>query len=188
MPQRATSLTRDDILRGLGCINSFLEAREVRGEICIFDGACLCLAFLARTSTKDVDAVFEPAAIIRKAAFETAGELGWNWNWLNDDVKGFLSPKIAGARERLEIPEFSHLKVYAPRPAYLLAMKILSARIGDQEEPSPDLSDAVWLCRKLQIRDRDASSRIVGDYYPDTSLPERADFFIGEVVSQLDQG
>ena len=143
MPKRETKLIRDEILTGLEKIKAFLEGRGVRGEICIREGACLCLAFAARNSTKDIDAVFEPGMLIRKAAFEAAAEMGWDWNWLNDDVKGFLSSTPQDYRDRLEFPELSHLKVFVPKPGYLLAMKILSARLRDEEEPSTDLANAI---------------------------------------------
>jgi len=124
------SLSQAEIRTGLEKVNAWLAARETKGELCVYDGACLCLAFAARSSTKDVDAVFEPAAIVRKAAFEVAAEMGWSWNWLNDDVKGFLSIRDREGIELLESFELSHLKVYAANPEYLLAMKCLAARLG----------------------------------------------------------
>ncbi|MEM7385478.1 MAG: hypothetical protein AAF514_11085 [Verrucomicrobiota bacterium] len=185
MPGRKRNLSRDDILLGLERINSFLKARGTRGEIGIYGGACMCLAFSARNSTKDIDAVFEPAQAVRKAAFETAAELGWDWNWLNDDVKSFLSKEATEPKvDTLEWPEFSHLKVFTARADYLLAMKILASRANGEEDPSPDLSDAVFLCRQLGIRKKETILEIVTRYYPDKDLPERADFFIHEILKQ----
>jgi hypothetical protein len=61
--------------------NTLLASRETTGEVSIYSGACLSHAFAGRNPTRDVDAIFEPAAIVRKAAFEVALEMGWSWNW-----------------------------------------------------------------------------------------------------------
>lgn len=185
MPSRKNQLTRDDILLGLQKLNERLAVAEVRGEICLYGGACMCLAFAARNSTKDVDAVFEPAAVVRKAAFEVANELHWEWNWLNDDVKGFLSRVRDDGVEVIDACEYSHLKVYGARADYLLAMKCLAARGGDD---SPDLEDALLLCRDLGIAGRDRIVETVLRYFPDREPPERSDFFIGELVARLQSG
>jgi len=185
MPSRQNQLTSDDILLGLQKLNDRLEAEQVRGEICLYGGACMCLAFAARNSTKDVDAVFEPAAVVRKAAFDIADELNWDWNWLNDDVKGFLSRVRDDGVEVVDGCEFSHLKVYRARADYLLAMKCLAARGGDD---SPDLDDALLLCRDLKITGREDVVNVVLRYFPDREPPERCDFFISELVERLSSG
>lgn len=61
--------------------NTRLASRETTGEVSIYSGACLSHAFAGRNPTRDADAIFEPAAIVRKAAFEVALEMGWSWNW-----------------------------------------------------------------------------------------------------------
>ncbi len=181
------ALTRDEIRLGLEKMNAFLEGKGVRGELCLYGGACLCLAFAARNSTKDVDAVFEPAAIVRKAAFEVAVEMGWPGNWLNDDVRGFLSIRGGEGQEVLDSCEFSHLKVYAAKADYLLAMKCLAARMGggDQEDRAPDLEDALWLCRHLGLSTREGIAGAVLRYYPDRTIPERTGFFVEELLHHL---
>jgi hypothetical protein len=180
------TLTQAEIRTGLERVNAHLAERGVKGEVCLYGGACLCLAFSARNSTKDVDAVFEPAGVVRKAAFEVAAEMGWPWNWLNDDVKGFLSIRDADGRESVESCEFSHLKVYAANPGYLLAMKCLAARMGGvEDEESTDLLDAVWLCRRLGITTREEVAGMVLKYFPDRNLPERTGFFVDELLSRL---
>jgi predicted nucleotidyltransferase len=182
MSLRKNQLTRDDILLGLQKLNERLAAEQVRGELCLYGGACMCVAFAARNSTKDVDAVFEPAALVRKAAFEIANDLHWDWNWLNDDVKGFLSRVRDDGIEVVDACEFSHLKVYRARADYLLAMKCLAARGGDD---SPDLEDALLLCRDLGIARRDEIVKVVLRYFPDREPPERSDFFINELIDRL---
>jgi len=181
------TLTQAEIRTGLEKVNTYLAARGVKGEVCLYGGACLCLAFAARNSTKDVDAVFEPAGIVRKAAFDVAAEMGWSWNWLNDDVKGFLSIHDAEGRESIESCEFSHLKVYAANPGYLLAMKCLAARMGGiDEEDFTDLRDALWLCHRLGVGTREEIAGWVLKYFPDRELPERTGFFVDELLSRLE--
>src|ERR1700728_1685108 len=61
-------------------------------EIAIDGGSALMLTYDWRLATKDVDAVFEAdRQTVRRLAREIAEEYGWNPNWLNDGVKGFLS-------------------------------------------------------------------------------------------------
>ena len=181
------SLSRAEIRNGLERVNASLAARGTTGEICLYDGACLCLAFAARSSTQDVDAVFEPASLVRKAAFEVASEMGWSWNWLNDEVKGFLSIHDADGIESLDSFELSHLKVYVANPEYLLAMKCLAARMGQHEEGevATDLNDALWLSRHLGISSREEIARVVLKFFPDRELPERTGFFVEELLEQL---
>ena len=83
-------MLRDEILRYLHILNEKLRQQNVKGEICLYGGAVMCLVFDARPSTKDVDAIFHPSEIIRKAAKEIANELDLADDWLNDGVKGFL--------------------------------------------------------------------------------------------------
>ncbi|MDF1814740.1 MAG: hypothetical protein P1V20_21220 [Verrucomicrobiales bacterium] len=172
-------------MRGLNQINQYLKEQDIEGELCIFDGACMCLAYSARTSTKDVDAVFQPADKVRKAIFEVGIANGWDWNWINDDVAGFLSTKKSEFVAAADFEPLSHLKILFPRPEYLLAMKCLAARSGTDEEPSPDLSDALWLCRHLKIRDKNAITSIVMDYYPDEELSSNSSFFIEELETRI---
>lgn len=54
-------LTREQVSTALTELSDELGRRRVTGEICIFDGSAMVLALAARVTTKDVDAIFEPA-------------------------------------------------------------------------------------------------------------------------------
>ncbi|RPJ13224.1 MAG: hypothetical protein EHM30_11930 [Desulfobacteraceae bacterium] len=79
-------MLRDEIIKYLHALNEKLRRRNVKGEICLYGGAVMCLVYDARPSTKDVDAIFQPADILREAAREIANEYELSDNWLNDGV------------------------------------------------------------------------------------------------------
>ena len=85
-------LSRDTIITAFTQLSDELGRRGIMGELNIVGGTAMLLAFNARTSTKDVDAIFEPSADVRKAAAVVANALELPADWLNDSVKGFLSP------------------------------------------------------------------------------------------------
>jgi hypothetical protein len=58
--QPASALTRVEISAALGALSEKLGELGVHGEICLFGGTVMVLAFTARLSTKDVDAIFQP--------------------------------------------------------------------------------------------------------------------------------
>ena len=88
-----TNLTRDQILAALEALSDRLGEREIIGEICLFGGTVMVLAFNARLATKDVDAVFQPAQTIRDLAKTIGEQMHLPSNWLNDGVKGYVSAR-----------------------------------------------------------------------------------------------
>lgn len=63
----------EDAFRRLG---DRLARREVIADLYIFGGAAMALAYDARRSTRDIDAVFEPHGIVLDEARPVASELG----------------------------------------------------------------------------------------------------------------
>lgn len=106
----------------------YLSEQGLTGEILIVDGAYMTLVIRQRETTKDVDAYFatHPEAI-RDAAARVAREKMLSADWLNDAVKGFLYTQPETTL-RLEFPG---LRVYAPHPAYVFAMKAVAGRPED---------------------------------------------------------
>ena len=58
-----SALSREKILRALGSLSEELGRQSVTGEVCLFGGTVMVLAFTARLATKDVDAPFPAGSI-----------------------------------------------------------------------------------------------------------------------------
>ena len=116
----APSLSKEEIIAALSRLNDFLTEAKVIGEICLFGGTAMVLVFNARLSTRDVDAIFQPTALIRDLAEKIADERGLPRHWLNDGVKGFQANKPEITQD--SVPQFSNLRIYRPSAEYLLAM------------------------------------------------------------------
>jgi hypothetical protein len=170
-------LTADRIRALFILLNSELERRDIRGEVYLAGGAVMCLVFNARPATIDVDALLVPAAELRAAASIVAAHEGLPEHWLNDAVKGFLSP--AGGYETFE--DLSHLRIYVPHAGYLLAMKCLALRLGEE---SQDLEDVRVLIRVLGVRESGEVESILARYYPFDRYPAKARYVIEELLRE----
>jgi hypothetical protein len=171
-----TRLTRADIHRLFELLDAELGAEGVEGEIYLVGGAVMCLAFDARPSTRDLDALFRPAPVIRRAAARVAARAGVPDDWRNDAVKGFLSPR-GDFDSYLELP---HLRVFVARPEYLLAMKCASMRLGEEFH---DLDDVRYLLRYLNIATVEEAISIVTRYFSEQQLPPKSRFALEELLA-----
>ena len=130
-------LTKDQIYRYLSEMNDRLAAQNVAGEVVLCGGAVMALVYDARPSTKDVDALFAPTAVIRDIAKSMAEEHGLEEDWFNDAAKGFIDTSRMAFQD---VVVFSHLRVRRPGDEEMLALKLASAR-----EDSMDAKDALFL-------------------------------------------
>lgn len=147
------------------------------GELFVVGGAVMCLAYGARESTRDVDALFRPAAKVRAAAARVAARAGVEQNWLNDGVKAFLSDNAAFD----SFLELSHLRVMVAQPEYMLAMKCLSMRIGEEFH---DEDDVRYLLRHLGVDSYDVALEIIGRFYPADRFPQKALYALEELTTK----
>jgi hypothetical protein len=157
-----SALTREAILRALGSLSDELGRQNVTGEVCLFGGTVMVLAFTARLATKDVDALFQPTPLIRDIAKRIGEEQSLPTDWLNDGVKGFVSARHETTAGNL--PQFPHLRLTMPVPEYLLAMKCM-----------PDI---VFLIRHLRLQSASAVLDIVGQYYPANRIPVKTQYLV----------
>lgn len=168
-------MTAAEIEKYLSELNDELISKGVIGEICIYGGAAMCLAFKARPATKDIDAIFEPVKAIRGAIFRIAEKYGLNQDWLNFAVRMFV------VRHEKEILfDFSNLKVFVPSADYLLAMKVLALRAE-----SFDTEDAEFLIRHLDLQTTEDVLKIIADYYPNKVIKTETIFQLEEIFERF---
>ncbi len=170
-------LSRKRINKLLIKLSKKLSRQGIKGEIGLVGGAAMLLAYDSRNSTRDVDAVFKPAAEIRKAVKEIAEEENLPEDWLNDGVKGFMPKNPFQRKILLDTPG---LVVWVPEPQYLLAMKAISARFD-----TFDKEDLLFLIKKMGIKTARDVFNIVVHYYPNNQIPAKTQFFIDELFSCL---
>ncbi len=149
-------MTADEITKYLTELNDELRLMDIKGEVSLYGGAVMCLAFKARPATKDVDAIFEPVKEIRNASHRIAERYNLNLDWLNFAVKMFVVK-----HKRQVLFDFSNLIVTVPDPDYLLAMKMLALRTDTEDE-----SDAAFLIERLDLKTSSDVLAIVSEYYP----------------------
>ena len=173
---RSSTLTREKILAALRAVSDELAKQNVTGEICLFGGTVMVLAFSARLATKDVDALFQPTQTIREIVRQVAAELNLPADWLNDGVKGFISARHETTAGNL--PQFPHLRLTMPVPEYLLAMKCMAARIGGTTDEPSDVTDIIFLIRHLKLKSAPEVLDLVGQYYPANRIPVKTQYLV----------
>lgn len=177
-------LERERILKALARLSQLLGEKGIQGEICLLGGTVMVVAFRARPSTKDVDAIFYPAQVIRELARVVEHEQGLPENWLNDAAKGFVSEKHEVATG--DLPQFDSLRLTMPVPEYLLAMKCMASRLSYDPAERGDIMDIRYLIRHLGLTSVDHAAAIVAKYYPDERIPARARFVLEDIFSELE--
>lgn len=175
-------LTKERIITALNLLNDRLTEKGVTGELCIFGGATMILAFDARQSTRDVDAVFVPKREIYQAAEQIADEMNLPISWLNDGVKGFISKD--GELTTEGMPQWENLRILPPITSYLLAMKCMAARVAEYDTVG-DKEDIKHLCKNLGVETADEVLKIVERYYERSRIHVKTQFFIEESLEEM---
>jgi hypothetical protein len=169
------ALSKRDIHRLFELLNAALRSEGIEGEMFVVGGAVMCLAYVARPATQDVDAWFRPARQVREAAARVAVDAGLPSDWLNDGVKGFLSEH----GDYAPFLALDHLRVMVAQPAYLLAMKCLALRIGAEFH---DEDDVRYLLRHLGIETFEQAIATITRYYPLERFPQKTLYVLEELL------
>ncbi|MCK4763911.1 MAG: hypothetical protein KAW12_17045 [Candidatus Aminicenantes bacterium] len=176
------SLSKEKILKYLEELSVEIGKEDLKGEILLFGGAAMVLAFNARPSTKDVDAIFQPKIKIYELSKRIAERHNLPEDWLNDSVKGFI--RTDSFTYKLLV-RFENLSVYVPEPEYLLAMKSISMRIGIE---SSDIDDVKYLIDYLELDTLDDIFDIIQKYYPKSQIPQKTYYAIEEIFQEILSG
>ena len=152
----------EDAFRRLG---ERLARRGVVADLYVFGGAAMALAYDARRSTRDIDAVFQPHGVVLDEARAVADELGLPQWWLNEQASAYVAPGGDAAAPRV----FDHpgRRVSAASPEHLLAMKVLAAR-------RRDANDIRFLVERLGLTTVEEVLALCAEVLPDEEVPARA--------------
>ena len=164
-------MDRSEIVEALTELAAELDARGVQGEMYVVGGAAIALAYEARRSTKDIDAVFEPKLVVYEAAAAVGERRGLPAGWLNDAVKGFLAGEDPAASAVLELPG---LRCLSASPRVLLALKVLAHRAGEDEDDVRLLAGELGLTSAAEVLD--LAEEVYGD-----RLTAAARFFVEQL-------
>lgn len=170
MPER--QFTRAKILEALQTLGDELTDRGVRGQIFVVGGAAMALAYSTRRVTRDIDAVFEPKSAIYDAAATVAEDLGLPEDWLNDAAKGYMPGNDESPRP---VADVHGIEVTTASPRYLLAMKLMAMRFGEDDE------DIKILLRKCGLRSAEEAIELLEHMYPLQEPPAKTRLFLEEL-------
>jgi len=170
------ALSREDIRELLVELAAELHSRGISADVFLVGGAAMTVAYDARRATRDLDAVFAPAAAVREAAAAVAERRGLPADWLNDAVKGFLPGQDRAPRRFFTTPS---LRVDVASPEYLLAMKLFSSRV------EADFDDVMFLYRLLGFTTVDEGLNLVSNAYADRPIHPKVQYLVAEVVQAL---
>jgi len=168
-------MTREEILDNLRQLGEELDALGMTGEILLTGGAAMCLVHDARDMTKDVDALYEPKPIINKLTVKIAARNGLPSDWLNDAVKIFLTPNAP----REDFISLKGLRIQTVSIEYLLAMKLMSSRYGEQ-----DYDDIRFLFTKLGVKTYEQADKILTSYFDINTIPARTKYVIEGIIEE----
>ena len=165
-------LDRIRITRALRRLGELAQAQQITLELSLYGGAVFTLVYGSRDATKDVDAVVRQSEVGRELAQKVAAEQDLPEDWLNDDVRQFLSEREA--KRSLPADEFgAGLRIAVPTAAYLLAMKLRSCR-----PPLPgyagDYGDIHFLVQKMGLASVKEAEAIHDKFFPHDALSVEA--------------
>lgn len=168
-------LSQATLRNALSRLAERLRARGIVGDVYLFGGGAIVLAFDVRPATRDLDARFAPDGPIQAEAMEVARELGLPGTWLNQQGVFFLPRRD----EPDQAPVFDHpnLRVMRASDRHLLAMKALAAR------RFADMDDLAFLMARLGLRTVEDVEAICADVFPDEPLGDRQREVIADVVA-----
>lgn len=102
-----------------------------------------------------------------------ADELDLPEDWLNDAVKGFMP---GDDPDRIPLPDVRGIEVTTASPAYLLAMKLMAMRFGEDEE------DIELLLRECAITSGSDALALLARLYPHQKPPLKTRLFLEELL------
>jgi hypothetical protein len=111
-------------------------------------------------------------------AFDVADELGLEPDWLNDGAKSFMP---GNDPNQISVFDGNNLSVAAASPRYLLAMKLLAARVDRDQD---DIRALYELCG---FSTAEEGLRLLEMTYPSHVIAPRAQFLLQEMFPEQER-
>lgn len=156
-------------------LSANLAQNGAHAQLFVVGGAAMALAYDDSRFTRDVDALFIPAAQVREAAEAVAARHQLEPDWLNDAVKEFLP---GPDQHPVTVFESDALLVQVASAEYLLAMKFQASR--DER----DLDDAATLFLHLGYTTPEEGIRLLTRSYPMERLLPRHRYVVEDVAKR----
>lgn len=173
-------LDRDGITALIAALGERCAAHGIQVEMFLVGGAAMALAYDRERTTRDLDAVFEPKALVYEHARRLADERGLPPDWLNDGVKGLLPDRPDTGPQ--VVFTSTGISVAVASPDYLFAMKAAAAR---QEA---DTEDLLRLAALLNISTAAAAFAMIERFYAPSRLSAKSHFFIEAAFAEPSGG
>lgn len=163
-----TKLSKEEIIKYFGLLNDELKIRNENGEIIICGDAALILMYNARSSTKDIDALYKPKQKINEIIKNFSQKYHLESDWLNDSAKVFFAPTMKTKIYK----KYSNLTVKCFDTESLLALKLTSAR-----DLTNDENDAITLMKNLKLKNVDEALNIIEKHIPEIRRTTKSFYF-----------
>ena len=139
----------------------------------------MALAYDARRTTTDVDAIYAPASLVREVARLVGEDRGLGEHWLNDGAKAFMPGEDP---DKVGVFEGRYLSVAAASARYLLAMKILASRHQRDED------DIRFLYEICGFTTAEEGLDLVEQFYPSRSILPRTALILEQMFPDRSRG
>lgn len=166
-------LTREMITEAFRRLGERLAWRGVVADLYVFGGAAMALAYDARRSTRDIDALLQPHGIVLAEAQAVATDLGLPQWWLNEQASAYVA--TGGDDSAPLVFEHPGLRVHVASPEHLLAMKVLAGRRRDAD-------DIRFLVEHLGLTKSDEVLAVASAVFPDEPIPDRSRLIVEDIM------
>lgn len=151
-----------------------LALTSIEVEFYFMSGALLFQTFSADPPTAQVAAQFQQAGPLDEAVRAVARAKGVAEGWPNDAARAVLRGTPQGSvAPYVELPR---VRVFEPRPEYVLAVKCGAMNVGVGRRETDDLR---YVLRSLNVTTSDVALSLVGGYLADRQL-------VPDVVARLE--
>jgi hypothetical protein len=132
-------------------------------------------AFSASPGTAQIGSMFRPAALAGEAIRDFAQREGLPHDWVEKGVRGLL---VEGGEERSFL-ELSHVRVFQPLQAYVLAVKCAAMGLG---EDFRDVEDVRYILRGMNLTTTEEALAVVGQYFTERQLSPLTESLLGRIL------